>query len=308
MQGPWQSPGVRGMGLLAWSVVVAACVHAPPPVPRAALLDMPPPHPVNVDGMIHVPGGPFFRGSTSRNSNPDERPGSRIDVPPFLVDRFEASAAELAECVRHGACSPEGLHDERLMGAGGQSPHCTHEKPGFERHPANCIDWYQARALCAHLGKRLPTEVEWEKAMRGSLDDRPFPWGMDPPGPSSGQVANVADESARRQFPALRISEGYDDGWPTTAPVDSFPEGVSPHGAHNGVGNVSEWTASQYDPAAYVRFSDEAADVATEFRVVRGSAWDSDPRVVRLSRRWVFLPTDRLHSIGVRCAADLPSR
>jgi formylglycine-generating enzyme required for sulfatase activity len=299
--------------LLAAALLAAGCApalsspagarRAAPPQPWAARVA---PHPLDVSTMVLVPAGPFVRGANGSRTQVDERPQGRGSTGAFLIDRTEVDAAALQECVAHGACDPASLSEERLAAVARPSPHCTFAAKEREHHPANCLSWFQARDLCAHLGKRLPTEAEWEKAARGADDARRYPWGDAEPGPGGPPVANLADLSMREEWPSAEIFEGYRDGFATTAPVGSFPAGASPFGVLDMIGNVGEWTADAYDAVAYLREPGERSEPDESLRVARGGAWDSIPRTVRITRRWVLAPEVRLPSIGVRCAADPP--
>lgn len=268
--------------------------------------------------MAQLPAGSFWLGSSQPDTNVDERPRHLAQTRAFRLDKLEATAAQLRECVEHGGCDGSLLDQNGLLGKPRHSDACTFGDAARAQHPANCLSWHQATQLCAHLGKRLPTETEWERAARrvpfivdGVAVQEPgtdtwagqFPWGVDLPGPGTPLFANLADRSAQRAFPSFQIFQGYDDGFATTAPVGSFPAGATALGIQDLMGNVSEWTASDYDPTAYLLFEGESGS-PTGFKVARGAAWDSDPRVVRITRRFVFRPEDRLHSLGVRCAAD----
>ncbi|HUJ70874.1 MAG TPA: SUMF1/EgtB/PvdO family nonheme iron enzyme, partial [Verrucomicrobiae bacterium] len=107
--------------------------------------------------------------------------------------------------------------------------------PGFERHPAINVSWFGAKAYCEWARLRLPTEIEWEKAARGT-DARTFPWGDD------------------WRADALRWWSNRPRG-ETTAPVDAFPEGCSPYGLYQMAGNVEEWCADWYLPEVYERYA-----------------------------------------------------
>jgi formylglycine-generating enzyme required for sulfatase activity len=183
-------------------------------------------------------------------------------VPAFRIDRTEVRVSEYRHCVEDGACEPPAV-------ASG----CNWNEPGRSDHPVNCIDWEQAAAYCSWVGKRLPTEQEWEKAARGT-DGRTYPWGNE--GPSC--------ETA-----VMRGARGTGCGQASTAPVASRDRGRSPYGLFDMAGNVHEWTGSVYESGSGAR-------------VLRGGSFQNDASAVRASHREGALPNLRDASIGFRCA------
>jgi len=159
----------------------------------------------------------------------------------------------------------------------------------LENYPASDITWYGADAYCRAIGRRLPTEAEWERAARGR-DNFIYPWG------------NEWDSSlAKTSIPA---------GQPGTMPVGSFPSGVSSYGAFDLAGNVAEWVSDWYDPTFYSKPQASGLDPngpgpgTLNQKVIRGGSWDAKPFFARSVHRQSDAPYYSGAWLGFRCAAD----
>jgi formylglycine-generating enzyme required for sulfatase activity len=218
------------------------------------------PAPVStVNAMILVPGGTFTMGST--DGQRDEKPTRTIRVRPFEMDVTEVTLGAYIACIDAGNCT---YPDEDSF--------CNWGKKGHETHPMNCVDWEQAKAYCSSVGKRLPTEEEWEYAARGT-DGRVFPWGKGEP--PEGICTN-------------RTKRG-------TCPADSSPVD-SPFGLRGMAGNVWEWTSSGYN-------EDYGKGRGTDRRVYRGgSFYEDNLKDMRATTRNMRPPSTRFDYLGFRCA------
>jgi iron(II)-dependent oxidoreductase len=162
---------------------------------------------------------------------------------------------------------------------------------GFERHPVVHVSWFGADAYCRWAGLRLPTEIEWEKAARGT-DARLFPWGNE-----------WHDDFLHWHRDRHLESE-------PTAPVDAYPEGRSPYGVFQMAGNVAEWCADWYQPNAYTEHAlgNRRPPSSGNERVLRGGTCMQWHRLkFRCAMRQASTPAfTNLDFTGVRCACDLP--
>jgi formylglycine-generating enzyme required for sulfatase activity len=250
--------------------------------------------------MALVAGGEMMMGSD--DGADDERPVHRVRVGDLCMDVTEVTLSAYLACVSRGACRSPSLSVEY----GGLTPEvravesaACNGNQSRGAVPINCVTFAQATAFCEANGKHLPTEEEWEYAARGGAEQRRFPWGSDPPGP---KLLNACGAECARAFAkdGIPLSPLYpgDDGFPTWAPVGSFPAGDSRDGIHDLAGNVSEWTASPYCP-----YPDHACK--GPYRVVRGGSFASEfVTYVRATGRLYSRPENRFMQIGFRCARD----
>lgn len=256
--------------------------------------------------MIHFAEGEFWMGCNEAVDNEclaDERPYHRVLLAAFALDATEVTVAQYRACVRAGRCTTEGLDTD--SDETGVQWACNWTRQAAEDQPINCLTFEQATRYCEWQSKRLPTEAEWERAARGP-DGRKYSWGNTGFIASATAWANIADATLGAakgaQFPWALAS--YDDGYASTAPVGSYPNGATPEGALDMIGNVWEWTSDWYDAAYYAvaPLHDPQGPGAGQTRVVRGGSWGSGPDWARASVRGKFAPNERDAGTGLRCA------
>ncbi len=237
--------------------------------------------------MVEVPAGAFIMGGDDGPA--DEQPAHRLQLGRFLIDRLPVTHADFAAFLEaRGLTGTQGAqpyrrfdHDDadaRIRRVDGR----WRAEPGLEQHPVNEVTWAGARDYCARLGKRLPTEAEWDRAARGG-DGRRYPWG------------NAPADASRAHFAA---------GWTDTRPVDAHPAGASPYGVLDMAGNNWEWVSSLY--RAYPYRADDGRDdlAAPGVRGTRGGGHDSPAGELTTTQRGRTLsraPQAGHHNIGFRC-------
>jgi formylglycine-generating enzyme required for sulfatase activity len=159
----------------------------------------------------------------------------------------------------------------------------------IENFPVANVTWYGANAYCRMLGRRLPTEAEWERAARG-YDNFIYPWGNEW-NPAFAKTSLSPDET----IGALAVG--------------SLPIGASVYGTFDMAGNVAEWVSDWYDPTYYSQRSATGLDPigpadGTE-KVLRGGSWDAKPFFARSVHRQSGNPFDGYSWAGFRCATDI---
>ena len=279
------------------------------------------------DGEVQVPAGEFTMGtSTDPWAYDNERPAHRVFVPEFRIDRLPVSNRAHLAFVEDG-----GYDDERLWSPEGWAWRCRERLAaplfwrrdgggGWLRHrfgadeplpldePVQHVCWYEAQAHARWAGRRLPTEAEWEKACAhdpATGRSRRFPWGDDPPTP---ERANLGHRATR------------------PAPLGAYPAGASAYGVEQLIGDVWEWTASDF--AAYPGFASfpyreysevffrprAGADPGTGapdpdqhfrgYKVLRGGSWATDASATRATFRNWDHPIRRQIFVGFRLARN----
>ena len=234
--------------------------------------------------MVLVPTGCFRMGSNAGNS--DEQPvKEQCFEEPFWIGRYEVTNAEYRECVEAGACT--------LPGDGVLTDATIYDDPNYANHPVIFVDWHQANDYAEWRGGRLPTEAEWEYAARGP-DGLIYPWGNE----IDATRVNFCDVNCRGY--TWRDSN-YDDGYAQTAPVGSYPGGVSWVGAYDLSGNIWEWISTIYQDYPYNATDGRESSLdAGSWRGWRGGAWYSTADLVRAGYRGRYVTTDRHHPAGIR--------
>lgn len=258
--------------------------------------------------MVFVPSGSFLMGSEDEVAAEVEGPPQSVEVGAFWIDRTEVTNAQFASFVADigyvTTAEKEGsgwvhVGDQWQLTTGADWQHPTginDSLSGRANHPVVHVSWEDAAAFCAWREARLPTEVEWEKAARGT-DGRVYPWGN----VFDGRYLNYCDQNCAFGWQDGQVNDGYE----YTAPVGSYaPAGNSPYGVQDMAGNAWEWTASWYQPYEGSVATDNLFGEVE--KVVRGGAQDVSFRNVRVTTRSHFAPTVRGINLGFRCAADVP--
>jgi formylglycine-generating enzyme required for sulfatase activity len=249
--------------------------------------------------MAHVPAGLFVMGADPGEDHRSSQPEHEVWVSAFCLDVLEVTNSQWRACVSAGACSdPHATWLCENPYDGCAVPDYYHD-PAYDDHPVVHVDWGQASGYCAWLGKRLPTEAEWEKAARGGCelqgapdrcddpeDERIFPWGFDDP---TCEKANFCLEECCEELP--------DE-------VKSHPLGASPYGILHMADNVSEWVkdwfAEDYYEADVETWTDPQGP-ASGFGHVRRS-FVCGHRIEEITHRDVVDTWSM--GTGFRCAKD----
>ena len=238
------------------------------------------PPPVQPTEMMTIAPGEFIMGSSEKDIEwaartffsesldyyRDETPQHTVHLQAYKLDVTEVTMGQYRSYMEQtGKPAPKYMDNPRF------NP---------DRHPVVGVTWQEAADYCATMGKRLPTEAEWEKAARGT-DRRYYPWGNEP----DATQANV---------------RGKPDGYRYSSPVGLEQYGASPYGIRDMAGNAWEWTADWYQPHPGNTFPNDF--YGEQFKVIKGGSWFSNRDLARIAVRGKSLPNRRSNYIGFRCA------
>jgi formylglycine-generating enzyme required for sulfatase activity len=246
--------------------------------------------------MRKIPAGSFVMGSATGHN--DEIPCVVKIAKPFYMAEMEVRNALYKKFdPKHDS----GWIDTLGKDHGNGGIHAVHDK-----FPVIRVSWDEANAFCKWLsdktGKkfRLPTEAEWEWAARaGSEND--FYWGGC--NDDFGKFANLSDSSMKRfdkisTFNYMLRVDKVNDG----SQIQTEPKKYQPNafGLHDMIGNVAEWTSSDYRPYPYK----DAPPTKGSEKVSRGGSWRDLPRWARVSRRVPYQPYQRVYNVGIRLVME----
>ncbi len=256
--------------------------------------------------MALVPAGEFFMGTEDEELRGDA-PLRAVYLDAFYMDRYEVTNRLFARFLN--AAKPlEGRDGQRRLWVVLRNDIETEERnawwpteifyelqedryaafESFADNPVISVSWHAADAYCKWAGKRLPTEAEWEKAARGGLVKKDYPWGNEVP------TGGVIFE---RRWTDNSVPS------PTEKVGNYFPNG---YGLYDMAGNVWEWCADWFSPSYYKRapYKNPKGPDYGEKKVLRGGSWFNSAIIMRVATRNSSPPETLDDGMGFRCAMD----
>jgi len=228
--------------------------------------------------MVLVPGGPFLMGRGENNDSPTYL---EVTVGDYYIDKYEVTNASYRACVEARVCEPP-YHE------GSYTHESYYLNSDFANYPV-LSNPRSPKTYCKWRGAHLVTEIEWEKAMRGT-DGRTYPWGNDQP---DGTRANLCDSNCYQ-----KDKWSMNDGFTDVAPVGSFPAGASPYGVMDLVGNVNEEVSESPELSEY-------REVLSRVGRFVGGAYDTGPSGASYYSNYSLGSWYHWFNIGFRCAREI---
>ncbi|MDE0018559.1 MAG: formylglycine-generating enzyme family protein [Candidatus Poribacteria bacterium] len=247
--------------------------------------------------MVFIPAGEFQMGSRDEKASDSEKPIHTVYVDAFYMDKYLVTNEQYKAFLDENPQwrKPQ-LFKDRIPTAYHDGAYLNHwDRTGYPKgeiyHPVTKVGWYAAMAYAQWIGKRLPTEAEWEKAARGGLEGKQYPWG---------NTVNLNEAN-------------YAHNARGTTPVGRYP--ANGYGLHDMSGNVWEWCLDAYDTDFYLNsprrnpfsgtnslewVTDNFRSIQSS-RVLRGGSWLMDPQGIRVAYRFSGSPSDTHSAFGFRC-------
>jgi formylglycine-generating enzyme required for sulfatase activity len=220
-------------------------------------------------GMVYVPAGWFWMGSDDKDSELDERPLRQEFTAAYYIDAHEVTNREFKQF------------------------RPAHTYPaGQDELPVTKIFKPDAEAYARSLGKRLPTNAEWEKAARGT-DARKYPWG-------NTFMTNCANLDPNKVAQAFGKVCEFPSNGRLKLPPGSFPVGASPYGAQDMAGNVWEWVSDNHKDSTWLYILGSQG----ERGIIRGGAYSYSPKQARTSHQAFEALNSTCNDVGFRCVMD----
>lgn len=247
-----------------------------------------------IDGSVSVPAGTLKIGCDKEIEGTcpeDAVPLHSVELSGYVMDKFEVPVELFEKCIAENVCTNDDAEKPHYR-TSSDSYQCNIGNPDRLNHPTNCVTWYGAKAYCEWLGKRLPTEAEWENAAK-SGKTQIYPWGNTPEASCDNTVMKSSANGC---------------GSNTTSPVGAKPAGVSEHGIYDLSGNVAEYTSDWYEKNFYS--TDEASQKDTQgpaepeqdkYKVIRGGSYIYGESHTRASFRSSAKLDDPAIDFGFRC-------
>lgn len=281
-------PSRASVVMILWLLIALAPLLADQAYRRLMLAEADSVIPASDVPMIVIPAGEFIMGlpideawqlNNQWRSLPEsarrpdafsrEIPQLTVYLNTFLIDQVEVTNAHYRRCVKSGLCRPITIQVDYLA-------QDYANNPLYDDYPVRGVTWQDANTYCRWLGKRLPSEAEWEKAARGS-DGRLYPWGNDWQAEAAHQPQHA---------PAV---------------VGSYPADSSPFGLLDMAGNAPEWVAGAFSPYPNSpRTAYYTPLTAKRLGIIRGLGMGQVLSI--LAVRTVVYPDDTVHAPGFRCA------
>ncbi|MBD2074689.1 ergothioneine biosynthesis protein EgtB [Phormidium sp. FACHB-592] len=244
---------------------------------------------------ICIPAGSFECGNASLEALDNERPVHRVSVETYWIDRAPVTCKQYQAFMSAGGYQEQRWWSEEgwawLQSAQVIQPLYWSDAPDRANHPVCGVSWYEADAYARFVGKRLPTEAEWEKAASWNpivKQRQTYPWGEAVPSEHDCNCNHAVGQ---------------------TTPVGAYPAGTSPFGCEDLLGNVWEWTNSWFDRytgfEAYPYRGYSEAYFDGQHRILKGGSWATQPSSLRCAFRNWYHPHVREIFAGFRCVSDV---